>query len=88
METTNETPSPQDEEGEFLHKSSVLRDACADFVAKGWKLISPDSLEVIHEYAYATFRRVLNPKPEDIFLKIYDDEVLDLMIVSSIFIKY
>jgi hypothetical protein len=70
-------------EEELSHKSHNLNTMCADFVSKGWKLISEESLELVHPYNLSTFKRDLYPKSVPIFLKIFNPEVLDLMLVSS-----
>jgi hypothetical protein len=75
------TPVLPTEEEDLPHKSFDLRSACADFISKGWKLIDGESLQVVHDYEFATFKRILNPQSDDIFLKIFDKEILDLITV-------
>lgn len=59
------------------HKKWNLRSAYADFVAKGWKIINPISLEVVQPYDFGTFKRIPNLDPVQVFLKIFSEEFLE-----------
>lgn len=83
METTNTVELEQG----LIHKSFNIRAGCADFISNGWKFIKENSLEVIQDYPFAIFRRMLDPQPEVVFFKIFDPTVLDLFVVSN-FINY
>ena len=71
---------------ELKHKSFNLKETCADFVSQGWKFIHPESLEVVNDYKLATFKRISNIESTDIFLKIFDDQILELLIVNKFFL--
>ena len=71
---------------ELRHKSFNLKEACADFVSQGWKFIHPESLEVVNDYKLATFKRISNIESTDILLKIFDDQILELLIVNNFFL--
>ena len=75
------TPMLPTEEEDLPHKSFDLCSACADFISKDWKLVDGDSLEVIKDYKFATFKRILDPQSDDIFLRIFNKQILDLMTV-------
>ena len=73
--------SPATEE-ELPQKNAHLRTACADFVSKGWKFISSESVKVKVDYPLSSFHRIVDIQPEDIYLRIFNTEILDLMVVQ------
>ncbi len=68
-------------EEENIQKSEHVRNAAANFVANGWKLVAEDSLKGIKEYGYSTFKRMQNKSMMWVFDKIYHQDVLELCAV-------
>lgn len=62
-----------------VHKNASMRNKCAEFISQGWKMIKEGSIQPHVTFNKASFVRLNHATPEEIFWKVFDEDVLQTL---------